>query len=107
MKKHLAAIFALSMIVALVGGVFAEASMKGAGISSGQMAMEQSPQAGGGKSSEPPSQMPMTPEIAARMMNACIGAMEGMAPMGRMMGTMGGMMGGQGGTSQTPSEQKQ
>jgi hypothetical protein len=53
---------------------------------------------------EPPSQMPMPPELAARMMNACIGAMEGMAQMGR---TMGGMMGGQGGTSQMPSEQKQ
>jgi hypothetical protein len=45
----------------------------------------------------------MTPEFAARMMNACIGAMEGMAQMGRMMG---GMRGGQGGPAQTPSEQK-
>jgi hypothetical protein len=107
MKKHLAAVFALSMIVVLVGGVFAEASMKGAGMSGGQMAVEQSPQAGGDKSSEPPGQMPMTQQFAARMMNACLGAMEGMAQMGRMMGTMGGMMGGQGGTSQTPSEQKQ
>jgi hypothetical protein len=107
MKKHLAAVFALSMIVALIGGVFAEAGMQGAGMSGGQMAMEQSPQPGGDKSPEPPSQMPMNPEMAARMMNACVGAMEGMAQMGRMMGTMGGMMGGQGGTSQTPSEQKQ
>jgi hypothetical protein len=107
MKKHLAAVFALSMIVVLVGGVFAEASMKGAGMSGGQMAVEQSPQVGGDKSSEPPGQMPMTQQFAARMMNACLGAMEGIAQMGRMMGTMGGMMGGQGGTSQTPSEQKQ
>jgi hypothetical protein len=41
----------------------------------------------------------MNPELAARMMNACIGAMDGMAQMGRMMG-------GQGGASPMPSEQK-
>jgi hypothetical protein len=99
MKKHLVIAFMLITITALVGIAIAQAGMMG-----GQMPMGQSPKAGEDKPAEPPSQMPMPPELAARMMNACIGAMEGMAQMGR---TMGGMMGGQGGTSQMPSEQKQ
>jgi hypothetical protein len=98
MKKHLVTAFMLITITALVGIAIAQAGMMG-----GQMPMGQSPKAVEDKPAEPPSQMPMPPELAARMMNACIGGMEGMAHMGR---TMGGMMGGQGGTSQMPSEQK-
>ena len=62
----------------------------------GQMPMGPFPKAGQDKPGEAPSQMPMSPELEARMMNACIGAMEGMAQMGQMMGGM----------SQRPSEQK-
>jgi hypothetical protein len=98
MKKHLVTAFVLIMITAFIGIAVAQAGMGG-----GQMPMGQSPEAGEDKPGESPSQMPMNPELAARMMNACIGAMEEMAQMGRMMG---GMMGGQGGTSQMPSEQK-
>jgi hypothetical protein len=104
MNKHLIAVLALSLVVAFIGIAVAQAGMIGAGMMSGQMPMGQSPKTGEDKPGEQPSQMPMTPEFAARMMNACIGGMEGMAQMGRMMG---GTMGGQGGTSQTPSEQKQ
>jgi len=94
MNKHLVAVLALSLVVAFIGIAVAQAGMGGS-----QMPMGQSPKAGEGKPGEQPSQMPMPPEVAARMMNACIGAMEGMAHMGQMMG-------GQGGVSQTPSEQK-
>ena len=86
MKTPLVIVSVLTIVAILMGMAIAQAGMTGSGMGSGQM--------------------PMTPEFAARMMNACIGAMEGMAPMGRMMGTMGGMMGGQGGMSQMPSEQK-
>jgi hypothetical protein len=98
MKKHLVIAFVLIMITALIGIAGVQAGMGG-----GQMPMGQPPKGGEDKPGEPPSQMPMNPELAARMMNACIGAMEGMAQMGRMMG---GMMGGEGGTSQMPSGQK-
>jgi hypothetical protein len=99
MKQQLAIVLALSMVVAFIGITVAQAGMMGSGVGGGQMPMGQSPKTGEDRPGEPPSQMPMTPELAARMMNACIGAMEGMAQMG-------GMMGGQGGTSQMPSEQK-
>jgi hypothetical protein len=85
-------------VVAFIGITIAQASMIG-----GQMPMEQSPKAEEDKPGELPGQMPMPPEFAARMMNACIGAMEGMA----QMRGMGGMRGGHGGSSQTPPEQKQ
>ncbi len=101
MHKHVIAALALSLAVALIGSAVAHAGMGG-----GQISMGQAPEADEDKPGEPPSQMPMIPEFAARMMNACLGAMEGMAQMGRMMGTMGGMMGGQGGASQTPSTQQ-
>jgi hypothetical protein len=104
MNKHRVTVIAGMMIVALAGIAIAQISMRGLGMAGGQMSMGQSPQSGEDRPSAPPHQMPMTPEFGARMMNACIGAMEGMAQMGRMMG---GMMGGQGGTSQTPSEHKQ
>jgi hypothetical protein len=103
MKKQLAIVLALSMVVAFVGITVAQAGMMGSGVGGGQMPMGQSSKTGEDRPDEQPSQTPMTPESAARMMNACIGAMEGMAQMGHMMG---GMMGGQGGTSQMPSEQK-
>jgi hypothetical protein len=99
MKKQLAIALTLGVVVAFIGITIAQASMIG-----GQMLMGQSPKAKEDKPGELPSQMSMTPEFAARMMNACIGAMEGMAQMGQMTG---GMMGGQGGASQTPPEQKQ
>jgi hypothetical protein len=94
MNKRVVAGLALSLVVALIGIAVAQAGMGG-----GQMPMEQVPKAGEDKPGEPPTQMPMNPELAARMMNACIGAMDGMAQMGRMMG-------GQGGASPMPSEQK-
>jgi hypothetical protein len=103
MKKQLARVLALSMVVAFIGIAVAQAGMMPSGGGGGQMPMGQSPKTGEDKPGEQPSQTPMTPESAARMMHACIGAMEGMAQMGQMMG---GMMGSQGGTSQTPSEQK-
>lgn len=100
MKKPLVAVFVLTLIAAFVGSALAQGGMMGPGMGGGQLPMAQSPQPGGDKPAEQPSQTPMTPEVAARMMNACVGAMEGMAQMGRMMG-------GQGGTSQTPSEKTQ
>lgn len=100
MKKHLVAAFALTLVAAFVGSAFAQGGMMGSGMSGGQMPAGQSPQAKEDKPSEQPSPMPMTQDFAARMMNACIGAMEGMAQMGRMMG-------GQMGTPQKPSEQRQ
>ena len=103
MSKHLITIVIGTMLAVLVGIAVAHAGMMGSGMSGGQMPMGQSLKAGEDRPSEQPNQMPMPPEFAARMMNACLGGMEGMAQMGRMMG---GMTGGQGGTSQTPSEQK-
>jgi hypothetical protein len=81
-NKHRVTVIAGIMIVALAGIAIAQAGMMGSGMLGGQMPMEQFPKAGGDKPSEPPSRMPMTPELAARMINACIGAMEGMAQMG-------------------------
>jgi hypothetical protein len=104
MKKQLAIVLALSMVVAFIGIAVTQAGMMGSGMDGGQMPMGQSPKTEEDRPGEQPSQTPMTPESAARMMNACIGAMEGMAQMGQMMG---GMMGGQGSTSQMPSGQKQ
>jgi hypothetical protein len=83
MTKHLLTIVIGTMIAVFVGIAVVQAGMMGSGMSGGQM--------------------PMSPEFAARMMNACNSAMEGMGQMGRMMGSM---MGGQGSTSQTPSEQQ-
>jgi hypothetical protein len=95
MNKQLAIALALSMVVAFIGITIAQAGMMG-----GQMPIGQSPKAGEERPGEQPGQMPMPPELAARMINACIGAMEGMAQMG-------GIMGGQRGTEQAPSEQRQ
>jgi hypothetical protein len=83
MTKHLLTIVIGTMIAVFVGIAVVQAGMMGLGMSGGQM--------------------PMPPEFAARMRNACNSAMEEMGQMGRMMG---GMMGGQGSTSQTPSEQQ-
>jgi hypothetical protein len=103
MTKHLLTIVIGTMIAVFVGIAVVQAGMMGSGMSGGQVPMGQFLKAGEDRPSEQPNQMPMTPEFAARMMNACLGGMEGMAQMGRMMG---GMMGGQGGPSQTPSEQQ-
>ena len=103
MNKCLIMVAVGIVMAALVGITVAQAGMMGSGMTSGQMPMGQSPKAGEDKPSGLPGQMPMTPEFAARMMNACIGAMEGMAQMGGMRG----MIGGHGGSSQTPPEQKQ
>ncbi len=107
MKTLLVVGSVLTVVAVLVAVSVARAGMMGSGMGSGEMPMGQAPQTGEDKAGEPPGQMPMRPEFAARMMNACIGAMEGMAQMGRMMGTMGGMMGGQGGTSRPPSKPQQ
>jgi hypothetical protein len=103
MTKHLLTIVIGTMIAIFVSIAVVQAGMMGAGMSGVQVPMGQSLKAGEDRPSEQPNQMPMTPEFAARMMNACLGGMEGMAQMGRMMG---GMMGGQGGPSQTPPEQQ-
>jgi hypothetical protein len=95
MNKQLVIALALGMLVAFSGITIAQAAMMG-----GQMPMGQSPKAGEDKPGGQPGQMPMPPELADRMMNACIGAMGGMAQMG-------GVMGGQRGTEQAPSEQRQ
>lgn len=94
MQKPRYAVLALSLVVACSGIAVAQAGMMG-----GQMPMGLAAKAEEPKPGEPPGQMPMTPELAARMMNACIGAMAGMAQMGWMMG-------GHGGATQTPSEHK-
>lgn len=80
------------VIAALAGLAVAQSGMMGSG--GGQMPMGQPPKAGEDKPGESPSQRPMTPEFAARMLNACINAMEGMAQMGRMMGGHDGRSGG-------------
>lgn len=103
MKKRLAIVLALSMVVAFIGSAAAQAGMMGAGIGGDQTPMGQPPTTEEDRPGEQPSRMPMASESAVRMMNACIGAMEGMARMGQMMG---GMRGSQGGTSQIPSGQK-
>ncbi|MBI3327067.1 MAG: hypothetical protein HYZ81_10255 [Nitrospinae bacterium] len=103
MKHQLVVVFVLTLVAALVGSALAQAGMMGPGMGGGQAPAGQSPQAKEDKPSEQPGQMPMPPDFAARMMNACVGAMEGMAQMGRMMGGMGGQMG----TSPKPSEQRQ
>ena len=97
MKRTVVTVFVLTLVAAFVGSALAQSGMMGRGVPGGQTQAEQSPQPKGDKPSEQPSQMPMSPDFAARMMNACIGAMEGMAQMGRMMG-------GQGSTPQKPSE---
>lgn len=102
MKTALVMVSVLTIVAVLVGMTVAQAGMMSSGMGGSETPIGQAPKGGKDKPGEQPSQMPMTPEFAARMMNACIGAMEGMAQMGR---TMGGMM-GQGGPSQTPSEQK-
>lgn len=110
MNKHLVTVVVGIMIAAFVSLTFAQSGMMGSGMGGSQTPMGPSPKTGGERPGEQLSQMPVPPEVAARMMNACIGAMEGMAQMGRMMGMMGGqggMMGGQGGPAQTPSEQQQ
>ena len=89
MKRTVVTVFVLALVTAFVGSAVAQSGMMG-----------QSPQPKGDKPSEQSSQAPVTPELAARMINACIGAMEGMAQMGRMMG-------GQGSTPQKPSEERQ
>jgi hypothetical protein len=86
MTKHLITIVIGTMIAVFVGIAVVQAGMLGSGMSGGQMSMGQSLKAGEDSPSEQSNQMPMTPEFAARMMNACINAMEGMAQMGRMMG---------------------
>jgi len=104
-KRNLGIAVILAIIVALLGTAIAQAGMMGPGTGRGQ-AGEPSPQPQADKPSEQPGEMPMTPEHSARMMNACIGAMEGMAQMGRMMGGMGGTE-QQRGTPQKPSGQQQ
>jgi hypothetical protein len=110
MTKLLVTVVIGTMIAVFIGFAVAQAGMMGSGMGGSQTPMGQSPKTGEESPGEQPSQRPVPPEVAARMMNACIGAMEGMAQMGRMMGMMGGqggIMGGQGGPSKTPSEQKQ
>ncbi len=86
MKRNLVTMLVLTLVAAVVGSAVAQSGMMG-----------QAPQSRGDKPAEQSSQTPVTPELAARMMNACIGAMEGMAQMGRMMR-------GHEGSSQKPSQ---
>jgi hypothetical protein len=95
MKKQLAVVLTLGILVALIGITIAQAGMMG-----GQMPMGQAQKVGEDRPTEQPSQMVMPPELAARMMNACSEAMQGMAQRG-------GMMGGQRGTEQAPAQQRQ
>ena len=102
MKRYVMTAIMLAIVAALIGAPLARAGMMGAGATQGQTPAEQSPQPKGEHPPEQSGQMPMSPEMAARMMNACMGAMEGMAQMGRMMGGMGG----QRETPEKPSEQR-
>lgn len=106
MKRYVMTAIMLAIVAALIGAPLARAGMMGAGATQGQTPAEQSPQPKGEHPPEQSGQMPMSPEMAGRMMNACVGAMEGMAQMGRMMGGMGGTE-RQGGTPQKPSGQQQ
>ena len=103
MKRYIMTAILLVIVAAFIVAPLARAGMMGPGTRGGQTQAEQSPQPKGDTPPEQSGQMPMSPEMAARMMNACVGAMEGMAQMGRMMGGMGGHMG----TPEKPSEQRQ
>ncbi|MGH8055733.1 MAG: hypothetical protein ACREOH_00650, partial [Candidatus Entotheonellia bacterium] len=81
MKRYVVTAIMLVIVAAFIGAPFARAGMMGAGAQQGQTQAEPSPQPKGEHPSEPSGQMPMSPEVSARMMNACIGAMEGMAQM--------------------------
>ena len=102
MKRYVVTAAMLAIAAAFIGAPFARAGMMGPGAQEGQTQAEQSPQPKGEHPPEQSGQMPMPPELAAWMMNACVGAMEGMAQMGRTMGGMGGQMG----TPEKPSEQR-